>query len=77
MTDLTYSNQGLFTLFIPESPAGISAWQAMSQDTQGTGKVLTMHAKAVIMQLRKAGYKVSKAKPVDMTMDDIMKELEA
>jgi len=39
--------------------------------TENTGKVLTVQAKQFIFQLRKAGYTVSKAKPVKLTLEDL------
>ena len=78
MADLHYINQGLFTVFIPISKAGEQAWNEMATVTDGTGKVLTMQAKDYIYQLRKAGYKVSKAPKVDTAKidpDALLKEL--
>jgi len=71
MTDLTYTTDSLFTAFIPHTPDGENAWRVMAQDTKGTGKVLNMHAKAVISQLRKAGYTVSKAKAGKVSLAEI------
>lgn len=59
--DLEYINTGLFTKFIPNTPAGEAAWRVMHADN-GNNVVLTIHAKNVIAQLRKAGYSVAKAK---------------
>ena len=61
-TDLIYMKQGLFTAFIPESKAGEDAWRELAAQTDGTGKVFTHRLKAVISQLRKAGYTVQQAK---------------
>jgi len=59
--DLTYRKvDGLFTAFYPETAAGQSAWNQMAEHTEGTGKVLTVHAQSVIAQLRKAGYAVAR-----------------
>jgi len=60
--DLTYLNQGLFTAFIPQSKAGEDAWRELAKQTEGTGKVLTVHLPAILAQLRKAGYTVKQAK---------------
>lgn len=80
MDDLEYINQGLFTCFVPISKAGEQAWNQMAEETQGTGKVLSIHASSTIAQLRKAGYKVGKAKkaePLSMeSLDALLKELE-
>ena len=55
-------------------------WQlSKAADTQGTGKVLSQHAKAVIQQIKQAGYTVGKAPKIKaLTADDLdgmMKEL--
>jgi len=76
MSDLTYINQGLFTAFIPVSKAGETAWNELAKHSEGTGKVLAIHAASTIAQLKAAGYKVSKAKkqaPIDA--DEMLKEL--
>ena len=78
--DITYINQGLFTAFIPQTKAGEDAFREICR-VQGdhTGKVLTIHAKQTIQQLRKAGYKVEKApkqKPLtDDQLDSLLNEL--
>ena len=63
MNDLTYTIEGLFTSFIPTSKEGEDAWRQLATQTQGTGKVLTVHLQSTLSQLRKAGYKVRKSKP--------------
>lgn len=73
IVDITYINQGLFTAFIPSSKTGEDAFREICK-VQGdhTGKVLTIHAKQTITQLRKAGYKVGKApKQKPMTSDEL------
>lgn len=78
--DITYINQGLFTAFLPQSEQGEDAFREICR-VQGdhTGKVLTIHAKQTIQQLRKAGYKVgkvSKQKPItDDELDSLLDEL--
>lgn len=78
--DIHYINQGLFTAFIPQSKSGEDAFREICR-VQGdhTGKVLTIHAKQTIQQLRKAGYKVGKAskqKPMtDDELDSLLDEL--
>lgn len=62
MTDLTYFDDGLFTRFMPETPAGETAWRVIAGQTEGTGKVLTIHADDTCRQLRAAGYSVAKGK---------------
>lgn len=79
--DITYIDQGLFTAFIPQSKQGEDAFREICR-VQGdhTGKVLSIHAKQTIQQLRKAGYKVGKApKQKPMTsdeLDNLLTELE-
>lgn len=68
--DLTYQDQGLFTQFYPETDQGIAAWNQLAEVTDGTGKVLTIQAKQIIAQLRKAGYSVYKAKKANKTDED-------
>jgi hypothetical protein len=74
MTDLTYLNTGLFTRFIPNTPAGEDAWRCMVNQ-EGSASVLSIHAANVIGQLRKAGYSVGKGKPVKMSDDELLTEL--
>lgn len=79
MTDLTYQTIGMFTQFLPETKEGEQAWRELATVTQGTGKVLTIQAKQFISDLRKAGYKVTKAKTVkfdEKEFDSFLEELE-
>lgn len=76
MTDLEYITTGLFTRFMPNTPAGEAAWAEMAKD-DGCAAVLTTHAKAVIAQLRKAGYSVAKAKKPTQSIEQILAELGA
>ena len=73
--DLDYCNTGMFTRFIPNTPAGEDAWREMAKET-GNAVVLSIHAKSVISQLRQAGYSVAKAKPSKPSLGEIFKELE-
>lgn len=75
--DLEYIESGLFTHFMPETKAGEAAWNEMAKD-DGCAAVLSIHAKNVICQLRKAGYSVAKAnKPAPWTSadDELLAEL--
>ena len=85
--DITYINQGLFTAFIPQTKAGEDAFREicrvqgeLSGTDDHTGKVLTVHVKQTIAQLRKAGYKVGKAKeqskPTELELDELLSQLE-
>ena len=62
--DLTYTTNGIFTTFYPESKEGEIAYKTILEHTNNTAKILTIHLKSTLQQLRKVGYKVSKAKPV-------------
>jgi fatty acid-binding protein DegV len=75
MTDLTYLEQGLFTTFLPESKQGDEAWREIHKQCPN-GKVLTIHLKSTLSQLRKAGYIVKKAKKSKKTLGDIFKEMD-
>lgn len=78
MTDLTYIQDKMFTTFMPETPAGETAWCEMAKKMDGVAKVFNFEANNVILQLRRAGYKVAKAKKVTKKeMQDIFNELEA
>ena len=78
MKDIIYIDQGLFTAFIPQTAVGEAVFNTMAADTQGTGKVLSQHAKAIIEQMRAAGYTVGKAPKVKALtpddLDEMMKE---
>tara|TARA_R110000868_G_scaffold407230_2_gene688474 strand:- start:35 stop:277 length:243 start_codon:yes stop_codon:yes gene_type:complete len=76
MIDLTYLNQGVFTVFFPESKSGEEAWRKIASKTEGTGKIFTMHLKDTLKQLRNAGFKVAKAKkPIKADFKAIFKEM--
>lgn len=79
MKDIVYINQGLFTAFIPQTVAGEAVFNAMAEDTHGTGKVLSVHAKAVIQQIKARGYTVGKAPKIKALtadeLDEMMREL--
>lgn len=78
MTDLTYTQQGLFTRFIATSKSGEDAWKVIAEKMNGDAVIFSMHLKSVLRQLRKAGYKVSKAKPVTKKeMNKIFDEMDA
>ena len=62
MSDLTYLNQGFFTVFFPQSKAGEVAWSELASVTQGTGKIPTIQLPQFLASLRKAGYSVQKVK---------------
>ena len=69
--DLTYETTGYFTVFYPETEDGHNAWNQIAAQTQGTGKVETIHLKSVLSQLRKVGYVVYKAKKVVTKQTDL------
>lgn len=76
MTDLEYTNQGMFTRFYPNTVAGEDAWREMAKQ-DGVAAVLSFEAKLVIAQLRRAGYSVSKAKKSTQSIHEILAELGA
>ena len=68
--DITYSNKGFFTAFYAESIDGETALNQMMSQNQGSNKVPSIQANAVISQLRKLGYSVRKAKAVSSKQSD-------
>lgn len=71
--DLVYYNDGLFTMFLPETKEGEQAWNELAAQTEGTGKVLYKHADDVKKALRKAGYLVGRGKREQgKDLDDIL-----
>lgn len=76
MVDLEYRNDGLFTRFYPNTPAGEDAWREMAKET-GVAAVLAIHEKSVIAQLKQSGYSVRKAAKPTQSINEILKELEA
>lgn len=79
MADLVYTADNMFTRFMPETKAGEDAWRTMANQLDGVAVVLNIHAQVTINQLRKAGYKVAKAKkpaPVIVSeIDELLAEL--
>ena len=73
--DLTYTQDKMFTRFMPESSAGENAWREMANKMNGVAAVFNFEANNVITQLRKAGYKVGKAKPVNISDDELLEAL--
>lgn len=76
MTDLEYSQQGMFTRFYANTLDGEDAWREMAKES-GAAAVLNFEAKRIISQLRSAGYTVAKAKKSPNTIDSILAELVA
>lgn len=78
--DLIYINAGLFTRFIPNTPAGEEAYRVMHEQ-QGDASILSIHVQNVIAQLRKAGYSVAKSKKAKKVtvqeIDELLAALEA
>jgi hypothetical protein len=73
--DITYTNDKMFTRFYPESAQGESVWREMADKMNGVAAVLNFEAKAIIAQMRAAGYKVGKAKLVKISDDELLAEL--
>ena len=75
--DLTYTECGMFVMFMAETDGGAEAWEALAAESDGTAKFLPGQVDGVISQLRAAGYSVRKAKPappVDYD-DELLNEL--
>jgi len=75
--DLIYKQDGMFTRFYPETKAGETAWNEMANQMNGVAAVLNFEAKAVIAQLRAAGYRVSKASKLNVSDDELLAQLTA
>lgn len=68
--DLTYSTDGLFVTFWPETAAGETAWREMAGQSDGTGRFLAIHRESIAAQLRAAGYSVAQRKSGRDTVTD-------
>lgn len=76
MIDLFYKKGKLFTMFLPESPAGEVAWKQIAEATSGTGQILTIQLPDFLYRLRKAGYVVrAEKKKQAITVDELAEEL--
>lgn len=78
MTDLIYYTDKMFTRFIPETDAGVVAYNQMAEKINGVPVVFNFEAARVIKQLRDAGYLVAKAKKTKtwvVSDDELMAEL--
>lgn len=66
MTDLTYTNNGTFVQFIPNTPEGEVVFKQMTWHHsvlgEFNGEFPVSQLRMVLKQLRKAGYSVSKHK---------------
>jgi hypothetical protein len=67
--DLTYTIDGIFARFMPETSAGEMAWKQIVA-VQGEASVFAWHFEPTLQQLRAAGYTVEPAKPSTCTMTD-------
>jgi len=61
MNDLEYIKKGMFVSFIANTKDGENAFNTMVEQN-GSATIQANHLKSVLYQLRKAGYKVCKAK---------------
>ena len=75
-SDLSYLTTGIFTVILPNTKEGEHVWREIVAQ-EGTHKIFTIHLKAVISQIRKAGYTIVKAKPMKMSDDELLAELMA
>lgn len=75
MTDLFYTQSEMFTRFAPNTKLGEDAYNEIYRVT-GDGAVRNDHLKSTLKQLRKAGYKVSKAKVSNESKEKLMSEID-
>ena len=75
MSDLIYTSNGFFTRFIANTKEGEEAYNEIYRVT-GDGAVRNDHLKQTLNQLRKAGYKVTKAKTDNINISDILSEFD-
>lgn len=75
MSDLIYTQNGFFTRFVPNTKEGEEAYREIYRVT-GDGVLRNDHLKATLKQLRKAGYKVSKAKISKVKKEKVMSEID-
>lgn len=71
MTDVTYSKGELFTSFYSASAAGDIVMRELVEQNEGSNAVFTIHADAVIAQMRKMGYTVRATKVSKSTLAEI------
>ena len=76
MNDLIYTQNGFFTRFFAETKDGEIAISEMIRVT-GDTVIRNDHLKVVLKQLRKAGYKVCKAKSTKESKENILSELDS
>ena len=76
MSDLIYTQNGFYTRFFADTKDGEVAISEMIRVT-GDNVIRNDHLKAVLKQLRKAGYKVYKAKPTKESKEKVLAELDS
>ncbi len=71
MADLTYTNNGMFTRFIPHTKI---VWNQIRYACpiagEMIGQIYLSQLKSVLAQLKKAGYSVLKEKPVKISKEE-------
>lgn len=77
LPDFYYYNNGMFTLFMPNTPEGEQAYNELAKHTEGTGNVLCIHTKQTISALRSKGYSVKKGPIVEIDIEELYRELDA
>lgn len=70
ITDLTYTKDGLFATFWPETPQGQEAWSEIAKQNGGVAKVLVIHLDSALYQLRQAGYVVKCRRSLEVDIDE-------
>ena len=75
MSDLVYIQNGFYTRFLANTPEGEQAYNEIVRVT-GDNAIRNDHVKAVLKQLRKAGYKVTKAKVSNKSKESVLSEID-
>lgn len=80
MVDIIYTQDKMFTRFIPLTKDGEYIYNEIAKRMEGVATVLTMDCDRVCKQIRKAGYSVRKAVKEDCASDEdidqLLKQLE-
>ena len=76
MSDLMYTQNGLFTRFFANTKDGETAINEIIRVT-GDNIVRNDHLKSVLKQLRKSNYKVCKAKTTKKSKEKVLAELDS
>jgi hypothetical protein len=75
MNDITYIQNGFFTRFLPDTKDGEGAVNEIIRVT-GDNVIRNDHLKAILKQLRQAGYKVKKAIVTKESKEKVLAEID-